>query len=142
MTTHDADNVAETGVWLRYASQDMRAAANGMSADPPLLGDVVFHCQQAAEKSLRGFLAWHGIPFRETNDLAEIGAQCVELDSSLEPIVTQAASLTEYAWKYRYPSSPGESEEPTTDEVQQAMNVTHSVASAIIDRLPEDIHQA
>lgn len=137
----DAETFAKTSVWLRHASRDMRAAAHGMSAEPPLLGDVVFHCQQGAEKALRGFLAWHGVPFRETNDLEEIGAQCIELDESLAPIVSQAASLSEFAWKYRYPGAPDEPEEPDHQEVQQAMSITHAVASAILERLPEDIHQ-
>lgn len=142
METEDPARMANTGAWLRLASRDMRAAAHGMKADPPLLGDVVFHCQQGAEKAMRGFLAWHGVEAVETSDLREIGRRCVELDSSLQPLVEQAAPLSDYAWKYRYPLDPDEPEEPTADEVHQAMSITHAVATEILERLPEDIHHA
>jgi HEPN domain-containing protein len=136
MSTPEPNKLAETSAWLHRTSQDMRAAAHGLSADPPLLDDVVFHCQQACEKAFRAFLIWNGVPYRETHDLAEIGAQCVEIDPSLEPLVIRASSLTDYAWEFRYPGGP---EEPTAEETSDALNITHEVSQAIIDRLPEEI---
>jgi HEPN domain-containing protein len=136
MSTPDANRLAETSAWLQRTSQDMRAAAHGLKAEPPLLDDVVFHCQQACEKALRAFLIWNGIPFRETHDLAEIGAQCVEIDPTLEQVVAQAAPLTDYAWRFRYPGGP---EEPTPEDTSEALNVTHAVSQAIIERLPDEI---
>jgi hypothetical protein len=53
------------------------------------------------EPRLAGFLTWHDLPFRKTHDLAEIGHQCASLDPSLEPLLMRAASLTQYAWKFR-----------------------------------------
>jgi len=61
---------------------DLRTAAHQLTAAPPFTGDAVFHAQQAAEKSLKGFLAWHDVPFRKTHDLAEIGRQCAESEVS------------------------------------------------------------
>lgn len=136
MTAPDTNRLAETSAWLQRTSQDMRAAAHGLKADPALLDDVVFHCQQACEKALRAFLIWHGVPYRETHDLAEIGAQCVEIDPSLEQLVERAAMLSDYAWEFRYPGGP---EEPTQEETSEALNITHEVSQAIIDRLPEEI---
>ena len=63
--------IAETKAWLRKAAYDLRAASHSLTASPPLLGDVVFHCQQAAEKALKGFLMWNNIPFRKTHSLEE-----------------------------------------------------------------------
>ncbi len=40
--------IAETKAWLRKAAYDLRAASHSLTASPPLLEDVVFHCQQAA----------------------------------------------------------------------------------------------
>jgi HEPN domain-containing protein len=136
MSTPEPNRLAETSAWLHRTSQDMRAAAHGLKAEPPLLGDVAFHCQQACEKALRAFLIWHGIPFRETHDLAEIGEACVELDSSLADLVKQAAPLSGYVWVYRYPGGP---ENPSPEETIDALNITHSLTQAIIERLPEEI---
>ena len=136
MSIPDENRISETSAWLQRTSQDMRAAAHGLQANPPLLDDVVFHCQQACEKALLAFLIWHGIPFRETHDLAEIGAQCVEIDPSLEPFVQRVAPLSEYASLYRYPGGP---EEPSREDTSEALNATHALSQEILDRLPEEI---
>jgi len=38
-----------------------------------LFGHALFWCQQAAEKSLKGFLTWNECSFRKTHDLEELG---------------------------------------------------------------------
>ena len=37
--------VAETKSWFIKAANDLRAAIHEFSAEPPLLGDIVLHCQ-------------------------------------------------------------------------------------------------
>ncbi|MEO6164867.1 MAG: nucleotidyltransferase domain-containing protein [Candidatus Binatia bacterium] len=49
---HDAERVSETRAWILKSARDLQAAAHDLRAVPPLLEDVVFHCQQAAEKEL------------------------------------------------------------------------------------------
>ncbi|MBI3891771.1 MAG: HEPN domain-containing protein [Candidatus Wallbacteria bacterium] len=133
---HDAIRVEDTRAWLTKAAQDLRAARHELTADPPLLWDIVFHAQQAAEKSLKGYLAWHDVPFRKTHDLAEIGLACVTLDGSLEPLLRRTAALTEYAWRYRY---PGEPEQPTALEADDALQTACEVYDAIRTRLPAEV---
>lgn len=62
----DAARVAEAREWLVRASRDLRGAEHALKADPPLVEDALFHCQQAAEKAMKGFLAWHDRPFGKT----------------------------------------------------------------------------
>ena len=54
--------VAEAQEWLTKAKLDLRGAEIDLIAKPPLLEDAVFHCQQAVEKSLKAFLAFHNQP--------------------------------------------------------------------------------
>lgn len=49
------------------AQEDLRGAEIDLAAAPPLLGDATFHCQQAVEKALKGFLTWHDRVFRKTH---------------------------------------------------------------------------
>jgi HEPN domain-containing protein len=133
---HDPVRVAEVRSWVSKAARDLLAADHERAATPPVLEDVVFHAQQAAEKVLKGFLTWHDRPFRKTHDLVEIGQACVDIDSSLEPAVREAAPLTEYAWKFRY---PGEPEEPTRQEADAALAVARAVYEAILARLPSEV---
>ncbi len=130
----EAARIEDVRAWLRKAELDLRAAAHEISAPEACLSaDVVFHAQQAAEKALKAFLAWHDVPFRKTHNIEELGRQCVDLDATLRALADQAVPLTEYAWKFRY---PGEVEEPTHEEAVQALSTARRVYEAILTRLP------
>ncbi len=132
---HDPIRAADTSGWLAKADMDLRAAAHELTAVLPFTADAVFHAQQAAEKAMKGFLAWHDAPFRKTHDLGEIGQQCAGIDSSLESLFMLAASLTQYAWKFRY---PGEPKEPSVEEAEQAIALAREVYDAVLLRLPPE----
>ena len=120
--------------WLAKAMLDLKAAAHEVSApEEGLWGDVMFHSQQAAEKALKAFLAWHDVPFRKTHNLEELGQRCVALDATLQPLANRAAPLSEYAWKFRY---PGEADEPEREEAEPALAVALGIYEAILTRLP------
>jgi len=130
---HDPVRLADTQAWLTRAHKDLRSAEHGLRAAPPLFEDVVFHCQQAVEKALKGLLTWHDIPFRKTHSLEEIAQQCVALDPAMKGLLDQAVPLTEYAWKFRY---PGEVQGPTSEEVQEALRVGREVYNDVLTRVP------
>jgi HEPN domain-containing protein len=67
------------------------------------LANALFFCQQAAEKSMKAFLTWHGSPFRRTHDLEEL---CGAIDGTLSAPTEEAETLSDYVWKLRYPGSP------------------------------------
>lgn len=128
--------VADTQGWLRKAASDLRAAKHDLAASPPLLSDTAFHCQQAVEKVFKAFLMWHDVPFRKTHSLEELGEQCFDLDATLQELLDRAVPLTEYAWKFRYPGDP---EEPSLREAEEALMIAQGVVDAIIARLPEAV---
>ena len=49
--------IAETRPWLERANEDVLAAERLLGGAEPMAGTAVFHCQQAAEKALKGFLS-------------------------------------------------------------------------------------
>ncbi len=132
----DAARAADTRGWLRRAAADLRGADIDLAADPPLIGDAFFHCQQAAEKALQALLAWHDVPFRKTHDLGEIGQQCIALDRSLEALCRSAEGLTTFAWIFRY---PGELEEPAMEDAVSAQALARDVYNAVLSRLPGEV---
>jgi HEPN domain-containing protein len=133
---HDPLLVAETKSWFTEAANDLRAVAHEFSAEPPVLVGIVFHCQQAAEKAMQGFLTWHDRPLRKTHSLEEIGDQCLRIDQTRKPLVGRAVPLTDYAWKFCY---PGEPEEPSLSESQDAFTLAREVYEAILSRLPAEV---
>lgn len=132
---HDPARVAETREWLQKAALDLRGARIDLEADPPLLEDALFHCQQAAEKSLKAFLSWHDIAFRKTHSMEELGVACENIDPTLKTAVDPAVPLTEYAWAFRY---PGDTPTPSVREVRQALSTARQVVSAVTTRLPAE----
>jgi hypothetical protein len=85
---HDPARLADTRAWLDRAATDIRAAQHGMKAEPPLVADVLFHCQQAVEKCFKAFLAWHDVAFRKTHSLVPHRIlQCIEHFRGIEVVV-------------------------------------------------------
>lgn len=132
----ESPRIAEARPWFTKAAHDLRAAEVLLGASPPLLGEVAFHCQQAAEKTMKGYLSWHDIPFGKTHDLAAIGGLCVGSDASLEPLCRRAERLTVFAWAFRYPGDP---EAPTRDEAEAAFHLAREVCEAFLSRLPTEL---
>jgi len=48
----------------------------------------------------------------------------------------RAATLTEYAWRFRYPAESGE---PALEEAEQALDLARQVFEAVLARLPEEV---
>ncbi|RJP72033.1 MAG: HEPN domain-containing protein [Candidatus Abyssobacteria bacterium SURF_17] len=107
-----------------------------LSSSSPLPDVAVFHCQQAAEKSLKAFLFWNDVPFRKTHDIEELGHICLSLDGSLTSILERAIDLTPFAWRFRY---PGDIFLPSLTDAQDALLRAREVYDAIVDRLPNDV---
>ena len=129
----DDARLQDVRAWLSKAELDLKAAAHEISAPQEALwGDVMFHAQQAAEKAMKAFLAWHDVPFRKTHNLEELGQQCAAVDSALRAVADQAAPLTEYAWKFRY---PGDAAEPGRAEAEEALAAARNVYHGILARL-------
>jgi HEPN domain-containing protein len=127
---------AETRAWFTKAARDLRAAEVLLAASPPLLGEVVFHCQQAAEKAMKGFLTWHDRPFGKTHDLAVVGGLCAAQDQSLESVCRRAERLSVFAWVFRYPGDP---EEPAREEAQSALILAREILESTLLRLPAEL---
>ncbi len=123
-----------TRQWLAKATQDLGLAEHAVE-DTPFLGGAVFHCQQAAEKALKAFLTWRGQPFRKTHQLVELVQACADLDAAFASLSDAAATLTPYAWEYRY---PGDFSEPTTDEAHEAARLARTVLDFVLQRLPDE----
>jgi len=123
--------------WLSRAVNDLRGARIDLEADPPLIEDALFHCQQAAEKSLKAYLTSQDKPFKKTHDLDELGNACLNIDSTLRETLIPAIPLTVFAWEFRY---PGDALVPALDEARDALTVAETLYAAIVRRLPSACH--
>lgn len=132
----DARRIARTQAWLIKAQRDWQAAELFLNQADPFLDIAVYHCQQSAEKALKGFLFWHDVPFRKTHNLMELLAQCLVLDETLRTFNETAQRLTPFAAEFRYPN---DLLEPPLADAQDAFARARTVLDAIVERLPDEV---
>lgn len=118
--------------WLARAELDLRLARLAAS-DSALSGLASFHCQQAAEKAFKAFLAWRNRPFRRTHDLPTLLAQCRELEPAFMELQIAAQTLDDYLTAGRYPDT---GPDPSADEAAQALALAALAIDFVADRLP------
>ena len=57
----------------------------------PLLDTAIYHCQQAAEKAIKGWLQSQDKPFPKTHDIEDLVAQAEKLYGDFKQIAKAAA---------------------------------------------------
>jgi len=122
----------EMDAWHHKSREDLRAADLDLNAEPPLISDSLFHCQQACEKILKALLCGLQIPFRKTHDLNELGALAQEVFPDLDPHLDKIAHLTTYAVESRYPS---DAPDPEFAEAAENLEIAKNFVSKISELL-------
>jgi HEPN domain-containing protein len=109
-----------------------------LAADPPLRGTAAFHCQQAVEKLLKGFLVLAGKRSRKTHSLAQLGAAAQERFPEISDPVAAARDWSRWAVDFRYPTSRGRMKPaPPEDALRRALAVIDELTSALRAANPE-----
>jgi HEPN domain-containing protein len=112
-----AERRRETAGWLAIAREDVRVARARLSLDPPAHGVAAYHCQQAAEKLVKGLLVAASAPFRKTHDLDELADLAVSHYPECRNLLDAIRSLTVWGVAYRYPGME-DIPEPVPGEVE------------------------
>jgi HEPN domain-containing protein len=124
--------------WLAVAIEDRRVAALCLAADPPLRGVASFHCQQAVEKLLKGFLTLAGKRGGKTHSLAQLGAGAAASFPEIAKLVVAARDWSSWAVDFRYPSRRRRPKPlPEEDELRRALAVIDALAAHLRVANPE-----
>jgi HEPN domain-containing protein len=124
--------------WLAVASDDRRVTASCLAMDPPLRGVAAFHCQQAVEKLLKGFLTLAGKRSRKTHSLAQLGAAAEASFPEIAELVAAAKGWSSWAVDFRYPPRRGRAKPPPDeDELRHALVVIDALAARLRAANPE-----
>ncbi len=124
--------------WLAVAQEDRRVAAICIAADPPLRGIAAFHCQQAVEKLLKGFLTLAGKRGGKTHSLEALGTAAAATFPEIVDLVAAAKGWSNWAVDFRYPARRGRAKPPPAeDELRQALDVIDALAALLRAANPE-----
>jgi HEPN domain-containing protein len=92
-----------TREWVRKAESDFELAVTIAHGKKPFHDEQCFHCQQAAEKYLKGLLEEQNLSVKKTHELEELLDQLLPHHPSLRSLRRGLTFLTQFAVDVRYP---------------------------------------
>ncbi len=110
--------------WIDKATGDLLNADNNLAAKEVPYDTVCFHCQQVAEKLLKGFLVAHGCEYPITHNLFVILEKVLDYDPMAESLRETLAVLNPYSVEIRY---PGDELTLTIDQATEARQAAQEV---------------
>ena len=129
----DKELVAE---WLNHADDDIDTALLLKEMRPQHYEIICFHCEQAVEKYLKGYLVFKDIMPPKTHDLNNLCTLCVEQDNSFSDLQPQCSYLTPFAVQPKYPNDL----DIINADVEKAIKFALEVKSfTAIEKLREDV---
>ena len=117
--------------WLIRADRDLQAARLLLENPTPLLEYVLFHCQQAVEKALKGYIEYREIRPPKTHVIAQL-LDLAEVQDSDFASIRDSAWLTPYAVSTRY---PGFEPEPTAELAREGITTAKQILAFVTERL-------
>jgi len=126
----------EVRSWLTKALRDFESARKLASEPNPYLDTAIYHCQQTAEKAVKGWLTFQGIRFEKVHDVRDLIAQAAEMEPQFGDWLETGQLLTPYATAFRYPD---ERLMPDRTEFEEALRRAKSFLDFICSTLPPDV---
>jgi HEPN domain-containing protein len=96
-------NIEDVMEWIQLAEDDFDSAKILNESARKHYEIICYHCAQAAEKYLKGYLTYKDIIPEKTHDLRFLNNLCMEEDNNFEDIITECAFINKFANDIRYP---------------------------------------
>jgi len=122
--------------WLTKARNDLASARVLAASDPPLLDTAVYHCQQAAEKAVKGYLVFCDQEFERVHDIELLIRAAALYAPEFINWIETGIELTPYARIYRY---PGYATEPNREQVDRALSTAEGLYKFVVSLLPPEM---
>ncbi|AEF83867.1 HepN domain protein [Treponema primitia ZAS-2] len=114
------DNTEYAREWLYFAEMDLSSAEFLLEKHPVPMEIICYHCQQSAEKCLKGFLVINGVMPPKNHDLKELYNLCEPFNSNIGAIMAQCDALDPYGVQPRYPREIAITEQKMNAAIQNA----------------------
>ena len=126
-----------TREWLTRALHDLQTSRITANAVDGPLDTAIYHCQQAAEKAVKGFLTANHVCFEKTHDIRRLVRQAAEVLPEFTRFATAAEILTPYVSAFRYPGLSDE-QMPSREEFDLALEHAEAIYDFVVNRLPPE----
>ena len=135
----DEKVAATVKAWLTKARNDLDTARLIAGSPGGHLDAAIYHCQQAAEKAVKGFLVSRDAHVERSHDVERLVETAMELDGSFSAWLNDAAMLTPLATAYRYPSE-GELFDPPPAEFAEALDAASKIFAHVLLHIASEVH--
>ncbi len=122
--------------WLQKARRDLMAAQK-LGLELPDI--AIYHCQQGAEKALKGFLILHDQDPRDTHNINTLVKAASQFLPDLATTLREAGYLSQYNQTYRYPREATDDFNPTAGELNKAFRIALEVYNSVVAAMPPEI---
>ena len=124
-------NVPQRWVWK--ADRDFLLASQVSQTFSDM---AAFHYQQAAEKYLKAYLAFHGVGLKRTHNIGTLALMASQIDSVFSQLagVADVDVITEFATLFRYPNEE-EVDFPEDADVAAARAFCLAAKQMVIERI-------
>ena len=129
----DEELVAE---WFKFADADIDTALLLKEMRPQHREIICYHCEQAVEKYLKGFLVSKNQMPPKTHDLTNICNLCSEQDQNFSSLLPQCSYLKQFGVQPRYPKEMDISYTNVEQAIKYALKVRDFIG---IEKLRNDI---
>lgn len=123
--------------WLTKAASDLRSARVLGAVEEAPLDTAIYHCHQTAEKAVKAFLVSKEISPEKTHDIRKLTIEAAAHEPRFNELMDMAASLTPYAWEFRYPDDLAETY-PTREEFDEALQHAQTIYGFVLNLLPAE----
>ena len=118
--------------WCAIAKEDLAVAKALLPQE--FFTPVTYHCQQSAEKVLKGYLVFKKQVVLKTHDLLKLIMLCKKFDRDFEKLDNATEQLNPFATKFRYPT---EYDIPELEEAKLAIKHAESIMRFVIKKIAE-----
>ena len=119
------------GEWFIFANNDLNSAKFLLNMKPLPLEIICYHCQQSAEKYLKGYIALNGGDILRTHDLTILNKICRKYDERFKELEEDCIELVDYGVHVRYPFHIDLEEYDMKKALESAHNIENFIRNII-----------
>ena len=111
--------------WFWIAEEDVRSAKLLEKDSNPPNSIIYYHCSQAIEKYLKGFLVYNNKEYNRDHNLSTTIKKCIDCDNSFNEIMPECNKMSMSIKNLRYPRRII----PTKEDIKNAFNLIDKVTN-------------
>ena len=135
-------NINEFKEWQRLADMDLKTAEYLKEMKPLPIEIICYHCQQSAEKYLKGYLVFCGVAPPKMHDLDELCKICIKYSDTFNNIADHCSDLTAYGVQPKYPMELTLDEDDMNQALYGAKEVKNFIVAIIKEKTDKNKRQA